>query len=247
MKIDIQIPYTTNPRMQRNFGDIYTKNRNPKYYSQKLAELQELDTDLYAETQESRTNFLIEKSCKILDLPLQHNIKDFALLFDEDVAILHNGILSAVCFCFPSSWVPAEKIGLSLNQIHKPVADNEKLLAAGDKLSNTISNQDLGSFYRQVWTVTNNSALSNHPKRHSSIIPSTINDLFFRLETQTTLPFNNNQSALFFVKVEVLPLVDIWSHYGVKIKSSIDSMTDSMLDYKNLRNIKQILNSVFIL
>ena len=40
---------------------------------------------------------------KILGVDKTDSIKELALNFREDIAILHNGILESICFCFPSS------------------------------------------------------------------------------------------------------------------------------------------------
>lgn len=244
IQFDIEIPYTTHPRMRKNTGPIYNRFPNTFYTDEKNKQLNLFAEELYAETQESKINQLVQKSCRHLGFPEKSNIKEFALLFEEDVAIIHKGILSAICFCFPSSWIPADKIGLTLSEIHQPVADNSKLILASDKLTKTMSDPVLGSFRRQVWTITTNPGLSNHPKLKTDFVPKTIEDLYFRIETQTTEPLNDSLTSLFFVKVDVLPLQKIWSVYGDKIISSINSMSDAIIKYKNLENIKSVLNKI---
>lgn len=247
MNLIIDVPYTTNPKMIKNQGPIYNNNPSSLYLEEKIAQLDRFDSQLYAETQESVLNCLVQKSCDFFSLPKKDNIKDFALLFEEDIAILYKGILAAVCFCFPSGWIPSNKIGLALSEIHTPVADSEKLVTASDKIASTISNPELGSFYRQVWTVTSNSLLTNHPDTRSSKIPQSINDLYLRTETQTTAPLGDGFTSLFFVKVNVYPLTDIWPLFGQQIKSSINSMSDAVLKYKHLENIKPLLNRVVLM
>ena len=62
--------------------------------------------------------------------------------------------------------------------------------------------------------------------------------LYFRVETQTSTPIDKNTS-LFLIKVEVFPLRDIWDP---KILDSINSMSESILNYKGLVEIKDLLN-----
>lgn len=247
MEIDIQVPYTTQPKMVRNNGSLFNKVPNQFYLKQKQIELYSLGNDLWAETQEAKVNQLVQKSCRHLGLLEQNNIVDFALYFEEDVAIMHNGYLSAICFCFPSSWIPAERIGLRLAAIHGPVADNEKLIEVSDKLAKTMADPVLGSFQRTVWTITVNSELSNHPANKKNISPRSINDLYFRTEIQTTEPLGDGITSLFFVKVEVLPLTTVWAKLGNKIKASINSMSENILSYKNLSIIKPIINNVVLI
>lgn len=240
MNIDFKIPYSTRPHMIKNFGPVFNNKPDPTYLIEKLSELNRFDADLYGSTDKKLEILLIKEACAHLKIPSADTIVDFALNFEEDVAILHKGLLQSICFCFPSSWVPSSRIGMSLEQIHQPVADNQYLLAASNRISSIISDPTQGSFRRQVWTITNNSQLSNHPTTRSDLLPSKLEDLFFRLETQITEPFFID-SALFFVKVQVVPLASIWHLYRKEIQTSIDSMTESILKYKNLCHIKPIV------
>ena len=70
-----------------------------------------------------------------------------------------------------------------------------------------------------------------------------INDLYFRTETQTTVGVGGD-ICLFFVKVDMHPLQQVWDD-AVKrqmIVESINSMSDAVLTYKNLNLIKEIIN-----
>lgn len=63
-------------------------------------------------------------------------------------------------------------------------------------------------------------------------------NLYLRVETQTTTPLDK-EISLFFVKVDVHPLTKVWSN---KILESINSMSNEVLEYKNLFEIKDFLN-----
>ena len=243
-KLDfIKTPYTTRPNMQRWAGAMYNRNPNPLYLNAKKRELELLGDQLWAITHESTINQLVQKASIHCELEKTDNIVELALQIEEDIAIMHNGLLSAICFCFPSSWVPADRIGQSLTNIHKSVADGDMLVKASDRLTSTMADAGQSSFRRWVWTITTSPELSNHPSRKSNIVPKSLDDLYFRVETQTTEPLGDNVSSLFFVKVDVCPLKDVWAENADSILESINSMTDSILTYKNLQTIKQILNS----
>jgi hypothetical protein len=158
---------------------------------------------------------------------------------------MQDGVLSAICFCFPSSWVPTERIGMPLGKIHEHVADGQKLVAASPKIAHVMSDLEQGSFRRYVWTITNSPRLSQHPSHKNANIPVTIEDLYYRVETQTTLPLpsTTGRSSLFLVKVEVCPLSHLWSNLEQRqtLYDSIFSMSEAVLEYKNLRTIKTIL------
>jgi hypothetical protein len=108
-----------------------------------------------------------------------------------------------------------------------------------------MSDLEQGSFRRYVWTITNSPRLSQHPSHKNANIPVTIEDLYDRVETQTTLPLpsTTGRSSLFLVKVEVCPLSHFWSNLEERqtLYDSIFSMSEAVLEYKNLRTIKTIL------
>lgn len=239
MNIDIKIPYTTRPSMVKNFDPVCSKINN-YYYQEKLIQLDKFGRDLWAVSDLANQYNLIYKVTKHLGLPNKDNIVDLALCFNEDLAIMYNGILAAICFCFPSSWIPADRIGMSLSDIHKPVADSGNLIKYSDRLAKTMADPTLGSFKRQVWTLTTSSCLSAHPKVMKPEL-SKFDQLYFRLETQTTEPLGDGFTSIFFVKVEVFPINAVWEQYGSRIRDSINSMSDNILDYKNLRQIKSLL------
>ena len=247
MHLEIETPYTTHPRMKKYSGCLINPQPRQEYINQKNIELAQLESDLYTETFESKVNQLVKKTADFLKLDTTDSIKNLALQIEEDIAIMHKGVLVSICFCFPSSWIPSERIGMTLEDIHRPVADNDKLVAASARLAETMAQNNLGPFRRQVWTLTTNAKLSNHPIYKADIIPTSINDLYLRVETQTAAPLGDNISSIFLVKVDVVPLVDVWPQLGANIRQSINSMTDNVLKYKNLENIKPIVNRVLLM
>jgi hypothetical protein len=164
------------------------------------------------------------------------------MTLEEDLAILHKGKLVSICFCFPSGFIPAQKLGESFFGLHMPVADGDNLRASSEKVSAIIS-RDGALFRRHVWTVTSLPGLSQHPGYQRPVAAS-IDDLYFRTETQTTVGMAGD-TCLFFVKVDMHPLVLVWEEKGKRelLLESINSMTASTLEYKNLHAVKAILNS----
>jgi len=69
---------------------------------------------------------------------------------------------------------------------------------------------------------------------------SKLENLYFRVETQTSVPLND-ETSLFLIKVEVVPLSKIWN---AKILESINSMSENVLNYKDLLQIKKLLNTI---
>lgn len=232
MQIDfVKTPYTTGPNMIRNTGPVFIAPPSQEIIKQKRHELEKYSTDLWAQND----NKVVERAAKYCGV-YTDNIVDLALRLEEDVAVMHQGKLAAICFCFPSGFKPAERVGMMLGDIHKPVADGEMLVRASPGIARVMTEQP--SFRRWVWTVTNNPNLSNHPNEKINAIPQSIDDLYFRWETQTTARVDNDTS-LFFVHVNVVPLREVWNQ---KILDSINSMSDAVLTYKNLHHTKELLN-----
>ncbi len=235
MQIDfVKVPYTTGPNMVRNTGPVFISSPNQEIIRQKKIELERHGADLWA--QEPRVDQIVKKAAEQCNV-YTDDIIDLALMLEEDVAVMHKGRLAAICFCFPSGFIPSERIGMLLGDIHKPVGDGEQLVKASPGIARVMTEQP--SFRRYVWTVTNNPNLSNHPSTRIDTIPQSMDDLYFRWETQTTARVDNNTS-LFFVKMDVVPLRTVWNR---KILDSINSMSDAVLEYKNLHHIKKLVNN----
>jgi hypothetical protein len=235
MQIDfIKVPYTTGPNMVRNEGPVFISDPDQQIIRQKRIQIELYGTDLYGQLPESK--LVIERAALKCNV-YSDQIVDLALRLEEDVAVMHRGKLAGICFCFPSGFKPSERVGLSLSEIHKPVADSDQLVKASPGIARVMTEQH--SFRRYVWTVTVNPDLSNHPANSKDVVPATMADLYFRWETQTTLRVDD-ETSLFFVKVDVVPLSNVWNQ---RILDSINSMSDAVLTYKNLHSIKQLLNT----
>lgn len=235
MQIDfVKTPYTTRPNMIRNTGSVFVYPPSREIIKAKQAELEKYDTDLWA--QSAGMESVVRKAAEYCNA-YTDNIVDLALRLEEDVAVMHQGRLAAICFCFPSGFKPGEIIGQLLSDIHKPVADGEMLVNASPSIARVMCEQP--SFRRWVWSINMNADLSNHPDTKRDIVPESIDDLYFRVETQTTASVDKDTS-LFFVKVDVVPLKQVWCR---QIADSLNSMSDAVLTYKNLHHVKELLKT----
>lgn len=242
IEFPVRVPYTTAPNMVRNTSTVVNPEPRQDYIRQKHHELNLRGNDLWAEL--PGASLLIRQATNQLGLVETSSIVNFALQIEEDVAVMHHGRLVAICFCFPSSWIPHERIGMLLTNIHDPVADGDRLRQMSQRIAKTMADPAQGSFRRHVWTISNSGELSQHPANKSTLVPQGIQDLWFRLETQTTMPLGDGESSVFFVRVETEPLAVIWDNQEKRntLLNSVNSMTDAVLEYKNLHHIKEILN-----
>ena len=234
----IKTPYTTSPGMKKNKGEVFTRTPREYYLSEKKKELHTWGERLHGTTKEAKEKDLVKKLSDFCGLKQTSNIKEVALQLEEDIAIMYNGKLSSICFCFPSNWVPTKKLGQGLKSLHQPVGDGEQLLKASSKISNVMQKQKI---IRWIWTITTSSSLSNYPEYKKPDLRG-LESLYLRVETQTTAPLTK-ESSLFFVRVDVVPLKEVWSQ---DILDSVNSMTEEVLVYKNLLKIKELLNSIAV-
>jgi hypothetical protein len=240
----IKIPYTTKPDLKRYDGPIIIENPLESYLEAKEVEREILnctyESDLAIEKQ------LVKKTVNALGLNSEYNtIISFGSSIQEDVAIFHEGKLEAYFIAFPSGWNPSDKAGKTLKELHEPVADGEELRNMSNKIAEILSAKY--SYHRYVWNVVPTGMLSMHPDygfhdEEAGVEYETVNDLWFRLEHQTTFPVVKNETFAFFINVDVLPYVSLHEDDKKLIVESINSMTDAVLDYKHLRKVKAILN-----
>ena len=236
MNIDfIKVPFLNNPSMQKYDGPLFNRNPNSKYLFKKREELEKYGNDLYGQTKQFENSNLSSKVTHILGLDENDSFLNTAMKIEEDLAIMHNGNLEAICFCFPSGWIPSNELKSNFSKLHKPVADNDQLIKSGKKLTEHMTKKTIR---RWVWNLTTISNLSNHPNENRPVVTD-FENLYFRLETQISAPLDS-KSSLFLVKVEVFPLKEVWNEI---ILESINSMSENILQYKKLIEIKKFLNS----
>lgn len=236
----ITTPYTTRPFFKKLDNSIQI-NFNQNYITQKKFEIKQFD-DLWATSDQAISERVIEKTAKHLGLTAS-NIIELGMQMEEDIVIIHDGKIQSLFVAFPSGWIPATKLMMTLEEIHKPVADNDALLAASSKISEIMCGGN-GPWFRYVWTISSMSRLSNHPL-YNRPKPTTIDDLYFRYEYQTFDTVTKGLTSVFLIKTVVTPFfeyIETNEKYQM-IKQSINSMSDNILTYKNLHDVKNILEN----
>ena len=222
--------------------------------AQKRIELDNLGKNIYFETSTAIEEELVQKTAAKLGLLNQQsnysllvdcdNIQQLGLAIEDDVVIMHNGKLEACFVAFPSSWNAGEKMGKTLAELHEPIADNEALVRASDGIMRAMTGGQ--SYHRYTWGISSLGGYSNHPLYEKPDFDS-LDDLTFRVEHERTVTVTKDTTAAFLIHVDTYPLEDVlkWD-YGL-IKGAVDSMTDSVLEYKNLVKIKRLLNEYILL
>lgn len=237
MIFSVKVPYTVGPDIVKYEGAAFNIHPDLAYLLEKKKELETSGNHICA----SINNDCLHHLNAYCGFELNTTLPDICVRLEEDIAILKDGHLHTIGFCFPSGFYPAQKLGLSFFDMHLPVGDGETLRKSSEKVSAIISKQD-AMFRRYVWTLTSLPSLSQLPS-YDKPVPQSINDLYFRTETQTTVGVDGD-ICLFFVKVDMHPLQHVWDDPEMRslIIDSVNSMSDAVLTYKNLEQIKTIIN-----
>ena len=221
--------------------------------AQKRIELDNLGKNIYFETSTAIEEELVQKTAAKLGLLNQQsnysllvdcdNIQQLGLAIEDDVVIMHNGKLEACFVAFPSSWNAGEKMGKSLAELHEPIADNEALVRASDGIMRAMTGGQ--SYHRYTWGISSLGGYSNHPLYEKPDFDS-LDDLTFRVEHERTVTVTKDTTAAFLIHVDTYPLEDVlkWD-YGL-IKGAVDSMSASVLEYKNLKKVKELLSEYIL-
>ena len=245
----VQTPYTTSPRFTP-IDSVKFKDYLQEAFEERLNEYNTLLGDMSFESDLAVEKKLVKKTSEAMNEPFQDgsfsepyaDIVEMGLEIPDDVIIMHKGKVEAAFVAMASSWNPRTVQGKTLEEVHQPVADNEMLLRASDGIWRSMTSGK--SFHRHVWGISPLKTLSNHP-RHKKPEFKNLDDLYFRIEHERTLTVDEDTAA-FFIDVEVLPLTTIFHlkhEYRDLIKDSINSMSENLLAYKNLEDVKELINN----
>ena len=221
--------------------------------SQKRIELDNLGTNIWFETPTAVKENLVEKTAAKLGLFNEYDnyqvltecndIKQLGLAIEDDVVIMHKGKLEACFVAFPSSWNAGEKVGKTLAELHEPIADNEALVRASDGIMRAMTSGQ--SYHRYTWGISSLDGYSNHPLYEKPDFDS-LDNLTFRVEHERTMTIIDKETAVFLIHVDTYPLEEVLKTDFGLIKESIDSMSESVLQYKNLVKVKELMNEYLL-
>ena len=178
--------------------------------------------------------------------------EDFVILHDEPEDSVAGFRARFLSVCFPSNWNPAEKLGLDFMAIHAPVADNAMLQAGARGIVDTAFRQ--APMLRHVWLLTPNGDLAQHPETRrtrwedamaAADAPGAsgrlLDQVFFRVERQTTLPLPALGRGVFFIRVMVVPLVDVLAvapGRAVELADALASMSEAVVAYRGMGAVR---------
>lgn len=175
--------------------------------------------------------------------------EDFVVLHDEPGDGFRARFLSV---CFPSNWNPAEKLGLDFSAIHAPVADNALLQAGARGIVDMAFRQ--APMLRHVWLLTPNGDLAQHPETRrarwedalaaadaAGATGRLLDQVFFRVERQTTLPLPALRRGVFFIRVMVAPLAEVLAvapGRAAELAEALASMSEAVVAYRGMTAVR---------
>lgn len=249
MRLDdiIRVPYTTSPRMEKYEGDLLSCHDGDSLtelqryrLNEKRKELKFQGENIWFQSDLAYHHKLVGKACEVLGIERETEITKLGLKIQEDIAIMHRGRLEAAFVAFPSGWKPGDKQGQSLTDLHAPVADGKNLRQMSSKLTELMCSKY--RFHRSVWTLTTSRYLSAYPD-YVHPDPTALDKLWLRIEHQKTFPIQEGTTSGFLIYVYLIPYWFLFDPIKEKIKQSINTMSESVLIYKNLHKIKQLINA----
>lgn len=179
--------------------------------------------------------------------------EDFVILHDEADDGGQTMRTRCLSVCFPSNWNPAEKLGLDFSAIHAPVADNALLQAGGRGIVDMAFRQ--ARMLRHVWLLTPNGDLAQHPEtrrtRWEDALAAAdaaggrlIDQVFFRVERQTTLPLPALRRGVFFIRILVAPLAGVLAVAPARageLADALASMSEAVVAYRGMGAVRDRL------
>ena len=172
------------------------------------------------------------------------------LAFEEDFAIVHSATtrIPWLAVALPSQWAPEEKVGLPFAELHSPVADNARLLAASAHLTQLVTAPQ--RWERFVWTITPDARLRLHPAREKpshwpqDLAPEDSNPaITFRTERQTFIPVPEHGQAVFTIHVQCAPLATALARRedAQAVHDALATMSPAVLAYRGFTAVREPL------
>lgn len=166
------------------------------------------------------------------------------LACSDDLVVLRRTGPAAVsaellAVAFPSGWPPRQRAGASLDQLHGPVADGERLQRATPALSAALLTK--GPYLQHVWGLDPSGRLDRDPSAPDAAaddgVPAA--QWWLRVERQTTRPLGDR--ALFLIRPFLVPLVALDQVQRSVLAAAVGSMSPASLAYKGITGVRDEL------
>lgn len=234
--------YSTLPNLKKiNLGEVFEKNKSDSNLI-KIEKEDSIRNQVYFKEYNNPPHFY--KICEEFlkeNYPTSisgNNYLEIAKEIDEDL-IIHRidqekDYTSSVHVCFPSQWLPEEKVGKSFEEVHAPVPMN---LINSKKLVGAIING--GAFERFVWSVVYEKKYNFHPRFKFKYFDTKNPQVYVKVERQVTVGFPKENFCLFILRQYIIEEKNLDKNLLAK---SIENMTKEQKHYKSLNNSNDLIN-----
>jgi len=158
------------------------------------------------------------------------SFQDLAFNLAEDVIIhrIRNNQdwMAAGHICLPSGWLPEDKIGKPLKEIHDPVPGMRN---NHFQLVQTMINS--GPFLRYVWSVIFEERVNFHPSLPKKEFNPLVSRIYVKVEEQMTIGFPEIQAGLFVLRQNLISPSEI--DYP-SLYQACKNMTSEQKKYKGI-------------
>lgn len=166
--------------------------------------------------------------------------RDVCAVVQEDIAVLHRGIdddgdVVMLNVCFPSGWRPELLRRATFTAIHGPVPDFAKNPLASRSMVRGMVER--GPYVRFVWTVSADDHLDHHPlygQRAGFDDVNRAEQLWLRIERQTTVPFPDVGGSLFLIRTFLRPFRSLAVDERRTLREALLAMPPEIATYKGL-------------
>lgn len=146
--------------------------------------------------------------------------------------------------CFPSSWIPAEKLGLTIDEIHAPVPTVNAELGA--RIRTFLSRLPPGAvFERENWGLAAVPEMNMHPHRKLPRLTAEtpLAEVSLRLEEQAFYALPESRGVLFLIRLTVHPLAALLADLEIRagFARQLATMPEEIAAYKGLADARPSL------
>jgi dimethylamine monooxygenase subunit A len=169
-----------------------------------------------------------------------HVQEDLVLMVERDGRL----IFGAGSVHFPNRWDLRSKLGLTMREVHAPVASlNAQLEPAIDDFLTRLSSDK--PVWRLGWGVIDSKDLYQPTDGTASPRPlnATPADHYLRVERETLTRFPRTNCVLFTIRTFLTPLTDIArnSESALALANALDAMPDDIAEYKQLSDTGSLI------
>lgn len=179
------------------------------------------------------------------------SLLDFSKVVQEDICIMTNidkqWVLTAAVLYAPSRWRLFDKIGKSLEGIHKPVPGYQEQIAGAVEFAFDRLTPER-SLWRANWTLLDDATRFQpnppSPENQLKINGADLNtQVFFRVERQTLRKMPKTGDIVFTIRTYVTPLGTLLDTIETpqKMLDALKTMDSDHLEYKGWNTLKPAL------